>query len=266
VKPYPTVHMKNNCIVILTVLSVIRAEAQSVLFDFDNAPRYTPLPISLTVGGITAQFAATGGGYSVQAANVLGFTPAGFSGNCIYPSSINAADLNISLSTPLTNFSILYAPEEYACDSSARMRVTAFLNGVSVGTATTNAQAGTWPTETIAFGSAQGFDSVVVHYDRGPVTDGDWGPVFMVDNMAVTPAPPPIVPRQATRLGNGTFQCTFTNTPGTTFTMLGSTNLALPLTNWYAVGSVTEISSGIYQFTDQQATNRPRCFYRVRTP
>jgi hypothetical protein len=48
--------------------------------------------------------------------------------------------------------------------------------------------------------------------------------------------------------------------------MLGSTNLALPLTNWYAVGSVTEISSGLYQFTDLQATNRPRCFYRVRKP
>jgi hypothetical protein len=258
--------MKSQCLVLLTALCFIRAGAQSVLFDFDNAPRYTPLPISLTVGGITAQFSATGAGYSVQAANVLGFTPAGFSGNCIYPSSVYGADLNVAFSTPLTNFSILYAPEEYACDSSATMRVTAFLNGVSIGTATTNAQAGTWPTETLAFGSAQGFDSVVVHYDRGPVTGGDWGPVFMVDNMAVTPAPPPIVLLQATKLGNGAFQCTFTNTPGATFTMLGSTNLALPLTNWNAVGSVTEISSGLYQFTDQQATNRPLFFYRVRTP
>ncbi len=55
------------------------------------------------------------------------------------------ADLIVDFSTPLTDFSILYAPEEYACDSSATMRVTAYLNGALVGTATTNAQAGTWP-------------------------------------------------------------------------------------------------------------------------
>jgi hypothetical protein len=146
------------------------------------------------------------------------------------------------------------------------MRVTAYLNGSSVGTATTNAQAGTWPSETLRFSSTQTFNKVVIHYDKGPVTGGDWGPVFMADNMAVTPAPPPVVLGQATRLGNGAFQFSFTNTPSATFTVVCSTNMLLPLTNWYVLGTATEISSGSYQYTDLQATNHSRCFYGVRSP
>ena len=258
--------MRTQSLVILASLLIVQAKAQSVLFDFENAPRYSPLPISLTVGEITAQFTATGQGFSIQAANTMGFTPVGFSGNCIYPSSIYAADLIITFSTPLTDFSIMYAPEEYACDSSATMRVTAYRNSALVGTATTNAQAGTWPSETLRFSSAQGFDKVVVHYGAPPVTGGDYGPVFMADNMAVTPAPPPIILGNATRLGNGAFQFTFTNAPGVAFTAWCSTNLVLPSAGWNALGGVTEISPGQYQFTDLQATNQPRCFYRVSSP
>jgi hypothetical protein len=183
--------MKTKLLIILACLLILRTQAQNILFDFENAPRYSPLPINLTMDGITAHFSATGQGYSIQLATVQGLNPAGFSGNCIYPSSIYAADLIVSFSTPLTDFSILYAPEEYACDSSATMRATAYLGSALIGTATTNAQAGTWPTETLRFTSAQVFDKVVVHYDQPPVTGGDWGPVFMADNMAVTPAPPP---------------------------------------------------------------------------
>ncbi|RDJ93410.1 hypothetical protein B4Q13_22095, partial [Lacticaseibacillus rhamnosus] len=38
---------------------------QSVLFDFENAAQDAPLPIDLTVGGITAHFSATGQGFSI---------------------------------------------------------------------------------------------------------------------------------------------------------------------------------------------------------
>ena len=48
--------------------------------------------------------------------------------------------------------------------------------------------------------------------------------------------------------------------------MLASTNLALPLSNWTAMGGVTEASPGQFQFTDPQATNIPGRFYRLRTP
>jgi hypothetical protein len=258
--------LETGALAILVGLLGQQTEAQSVLFDFDNAARYSPLPINLTVGDLTAQFSATGQGFSIQAANVLGFTPVGFSGNCISPSGINAADLIVSFSAPLMDFSILYAPEEYACDSSATMRVTAYLSGALVGTATTNAPAGTWPSETLRFSSRQGFDKVVVHYDQPPVTGGDWGPVFMADNMAVTPAPPPIILTSAIKLANGAFQFTFANTPNTPFTVLAATNPALPLSNWTACVGLTEAPPGQFQFTDSEATNVARRFYRVSSP
>lgn len=258
--------MKIKVALLLAGFLFVRAGAQSVLFDFDAAPRYTSLPINLTVGGITAQFTATGQGFSIQAANTMGFTPAGFAGNCIYPNSIYAADLIITFSTPLTGFSILYAPQELACDSSATMRVTAYLDGALVGTATTNAQAGTWPTETLQFSSAQPFNKVVVHYDKPPATGGDYGPIFMADNMTATPAPPPAVLAHAVMPAKGAFHFDFTNSPGGSFTVLASTNPTLAVTNWTVLGAATEVSPGQYQFTDAQAANYPQRFYRVSSP
>jgi Secretion system C-terminal sorting domain len=163
------------------------ASAQAVLFDFDNAPQYTPLPIDQTAGGITAHLSATGQGYSIQAANVLGFTPPGFAGNIIYPSSIYLSDLLISFSQVLNSFSIMYSPQELGCDDSAILRVTAYLNGSFVGTNTRTATVpGTWPVDTLSCNFPQGFDSVVVHYDSHPPTCQDYGVIFMADNMYVT--------------------------------------------------------------------------------
>ncbi|HEX5222611.1 MAG TPA: kelch repeat-containing protein [Verrucomicrobiae bacterium] len=63
----------------------------------------------------------------------------------------------------------------------------------------------------------------------------------------------------------GAFQFSFTNNPGAGFSVLASTNLALPLSNWTIMGGVTEISSGRFQFRDPNATNFPRRFYQVRS-
>ena len=250
-----------------------RVEAQSVLFDFDNAPVHTSLPIDLTVGGITAHFFSTGlGGYSIQPANSLGFTPAGFAGNCLYPNGIDAADLHVGFSAPLTDFSILYAPHELACDSSATLRVTAYWNGTLVATATTNATWNctcTWTSQILPISSAQPFNSVVVHYDAPPPPIPnpcqDYGTIFLADNMTVTPAPT-IILTQPVRLANGTFQFSFTNTPNAPCTVFGSTNAALPFSQWTAVVGLTEAPPGQFQFTDSQATNIPRRFYRVSSP
>jgi len=46
---------------------------------------------------------------------------------------------------------------------------------------------------------------------------------------------------------------------------LGTTNLALPLSNWIQVGSGAFAAGGTYTFTDTSATN-PATFYRVVTP
>lgn len=69
-----------------------------------------------------------------------------------------------------------------------------------------------------------------------------------------------------TRLSGGAFQFGFTNMPGAGFTALTTTNVSLSLSNWSVIGGVTEISPGVFQFTDPQATNGPRHFYRVRSP
>lgn len=257
--------MKIPGCLLLAALFLIRAGAQSILFDFDNAPRYTPLPITLSAGGVSETFSGTGAGYSIQAANTMGFTPAGFAGNCIYPSSINLSDLKISSSVPLTGFSVLYAVQELACDSSATMRVTAYRDGALVGTAITNAQAGTWPTETLQFGSMQPFNSVVVHWDKAPITGGDYGCIYMADNVRVTPAPaPPVV--SIARMNTGACQFSFTNWPGRTFTVLGTTNLSLALTNWTVLGTTTETTPCNYQYTEPQPGTNTHWFYRVCWP
>jgi hypothetical protein len=117
----------------------------------------------------------------------MGFTPAGFSGLCLYPSSVFASDLTVSFSETLTAFSILYSPQELGCDNSATMRVTAFLGGTQVGTSTTTAPVpGTWPTGTLAISVPGGFNSVVVHYDARPPTCQDYGVIFLADIMTVT--------------------------------------------------------------------------------
>ncbi len=160
-------------------------------FDFDNGPVSVSLPLSYTVDGLTATLSATGSGFSVQSLGSIQIHPAGFYGICLYPNSVFAADLLVSFSQPLTDFSILYSPQELGCDNSATMRVTAYMNGSFVATATaTVPQPGTWPTGTlsIAVPAPATFNSVVVHYDARPPTCQDWGPIFLADIITVTRA------------------------------------------------------------------------------
>lgn len=96
----------------------------------------------------------------------------------------------------------------------------------------------------------------------------DEGAVYFYLNLPPAPAAsaPPIFLLAPTRLPNGFFQFNFTNAPGRSFSALASTNVALPASNWTALGAPTEISPGQFQFTDAQATNGPYRFYRVRSP
>jgi hypothetical protein len=188
-KPKPIIFKYVVALIIQCWSSVLISPvfAQAVLFDFDNAPLHSSLPISQTVNGITALFTATGQGYSIQDANVLGFTPQGFSGRVIYPNSVFLADLQIKFDSTLTDFSIMYSCQELGCDDAATMRVTAYMNGNFIGTKTkTASNPGTWPVDILSCSFLQGFDSVVVHYDSHPPTCQDYGVIFMADNMRVT--------------------------------------------------------------------------------
>ena len=67
-------------------------------------------------------------------------------------------------------------------------------------------------------------------------------------------------------LSNGTFQFAFSNSDlGATFTVLTTTNLSLPLSNWTVVGLATNTAPGLFQFSTG-TTNYPQGFYRVRSP
>jgi hypothetical protein len=61
--------------------------------------------------------------------------------------------------------------------------------------------------------------------------------------------------------GSVPFQFSFTNTPGASFSVLATTNIALPINQWSNLGTATEVSLGQYQFSDPNATNNPAQFY-----
>jgi DNA-binding beta-propeller fold protein YncE len=85
--------------------------------------------------------------------------------------------------------------------------------------------------------------------------------------LAVIQAPvtPPVL-TGLTILNSGAFQFSFSNNQGASFTILTTTNLSLPLTNWTVLGALSNNGSGQYQFTDLTATNSSQRFYRVRSP
>jgi len=68
-------------------------------------------------------------------------------------------------------------------------------------------------------------------------------------------------------LVSGAFQMSFNSQSGVSFTVLSTTNLALPVARWSVLGAAVETpaGSGQYQFTDPSTTNQAR-YYLVRTP
>ncbi len=68
------------------------------------------------------------------------------------------------------------------------------------------------------------------------------------------------------RLGNNALRFAFTNTPGASFTVLATTNVAFPSTNWTVLGSTVENTPGWFQYTDTQTTNDAQRFYQIRWP
>jgi hypothetical protein len=85
--------------------------------------------------------------------------------------------------------------------------------------------------------------------------------------LALVAEPPaPTITLTAPALTNGVFQFMFYFTPGTLLSVVSTTNLTLPLSNWTVLTGVTEVSPGQFKFTDSQTTGIPRRFYRVRSP
>ena len=65
---------------------------------------------------------------------------------------------------------------------------------------------------------------------------------------------------------NGLVTLNFTNVIGMPFCVLTTTNVALPVASWSALGVPTELSPGQFQFTDSQLPTAPTRFYRISSP
>jgi predicted outer membrane repeat protein len=67
---------------------------------------------------------------------------------------------------------------------------------------------------------------------------------------------------------NQTFQFSFTNLVGGSFTVFANTNVTAPSGTWTIIGTAVEVppGSGQFEFSDPQATNYSHRFYRVGSP
>jgi len=72
-----------------------------------------------------------------------------------------------------------------------------------------------------------------------------------VPNLAIlTP-----VLTNARMLGNGVFQFCVRNAQSSSLTVLSTTNLWLPMSNWTVLGAPSNIAPGLFQFTSPPMTN-----------
>jgi hypothetical protein len=67
-------------------------------------------------------------------------------------------------------------------------------------------------------------------------------------------------------ISGGSFQFGFTTTPNSTFTVLATPDLSLPLSSWTAFGDVLETSPGQYRVTTPLVPGNPKRFYQLRSP
>jgi hypothetical protein len=62
------------------------------------------------------------------------------------------------------------------------------------------------------------------------------------------------------------FAFQFNGDPNQNYSVLATTNPALPLPAWTNLGSPSMLSNGLYQFSDPQSTNLPARFYILQSP
>jgi hypothetical protein len=97
----------------------------------------------------------------------------------------------------------------------------------------------------------------------GGFNTSDTGPTTELYDPASATATPTLL--SLSKLAVGTIQFTFRNTPGLNFSVLTTTNLAVPVNEWTSAGAAAETSPGHYQFTDA-TPDSPQRFYGVRSP
>ncbi len=88
-----------------------------------------------------------------------------------------------------------------------------------------------------------------------------WDTRGLTNNGSILVAALPVLASIA-MTGPDDFRLTATGMPGELYNILASTNVALPMAQWWVLGSAMADSSGTISFTDSTATNGSR-FYRL---
>lgn len=110
-------------------------------------------------------------------------------------------------------------------------------------------------TSSYVFGQSAGSETVALTTNQMPA--------HTHSVSGITPVPPQL---NSVTMSNGQFGFAFTNIPGLTFTVLATTNVALPLSNWTVLGPTTESPAGQFTFTHTNAPAFPQRYYRLRWP
>jgi hypothetical protein len=108
---------------------------------------------------------------------------------------------------------------------------------------------------------------------EGGYIDGEPG-AYVLFNIFATVLPPPVLYpihlRDAAALSDGSFQFGFTNSPGFSFTTYATTNLALPVANWFSVGNPLNVASNYYLYNSGPGVvtspSFPKVLFRVISP
>jgi hypothetical protein len=144
----------------------------------------------------------------------------------------------------------VFKPASGAAIISATNDLDAATNGVEVGVPVTGLSAGT-------------------SYSYSLVAVSSGGIVTTTNGMFSTIAIPPV---QVTGSGismdaqsRGIVKLSISSVSGASFTVLGSTNLFLPVANWTVLGTMTEVAPGQYQFDGPASATNGYGFFRIKS-
>ncbi len=131
------------------------------------------------------------------------------------------------------------------------------LSATNVFPAVTNSVTGSTPISGLAPGTL---------YHCRVVATNTAGKVIGQDVAFTTTSPAPLQLKAALTSLGGNIQFNLSAASGTSFTLLSTTNIALAMSNWTALGAMAEISPGQYQFTEPLPPIGSQRYFSVRSP
>lgn len=115
--------------------------------------------------------------------------------------------------------------------------------------------------------SAGNYSGAFAGLELPPLTSGlGWNSsILNTSGVLTVVVVPPVISSVAVSQGALVFQGS-SGVPGANFYLLGSTNLAAPMTNWIPVLTNTFDNNGNFDFTNLLNTNGPQSFFRLEAP